>query len=156
MKLPFHRLWVRLYVLADRNQRAAWSLALVVLSAWAYLTYNKEPYLSYGKQPFPVKAYSVHPGEVVPMLVTRCNNSSKTQIYSIARTLERVTDGRQFVMPDSIVQVEPGCQTIESRANAVPFDAPQGRYRLLGLSQIQTDFRIHYVSWSSEQFEVVP
>ena len=144
----------RVYVFAHANQRAAWLLAILLFGYTLWGAYAKEPYLSYSGVPFPTLVSSVRAGETIPIQVSRCNASNVEQIYSIARSLERVKDGRQFPMPDSIVRIKPGCHSEPSYANTIPTDVPPDRYRILGLSQIQTDFRLHYVSWSSGDFEV--
>jgi len=154
----FARVYTRLFVFADRNSRALWLCAAVAVSAWAVATYNAEPWLSYKNVPFPALSNIVRQGEPVPLRVIRCNAMDTPQIYTVARTLEHVRSGRQFVLPDSIVKLEPGCTDETSLVNVVPRDPsmPLGTYRVLGLSQIQSEFRIRFVGWSSEEFEVIP
>lgn len=155
MTMPFQSFFKKLYIIADKYQKLGWALCLVAVAGGLYLVYDQEPYLSYPNTPFPVQTPYVRPGDTVVLTVQRCNNSKRDGIYQIARTMENIATGRQQVLSDSIVQVSPGCAEIASRANIVPVGTLPGRYRLLGLSQIQASFRIHYVGWSSQPFEVL-
>jgi hypothetical protein len=149
------RTYRRFFVFAEKHWRSSWVLALIGALWWALATYNEEPWLSYRNLPFEVAIPVVRPGEVIPLRVKRCNAEKTPQIYSIARTLENVRTGRQYVMPDSIVQLKPGCTEAISLANVVPPDVPFGRYKLNGLSQVQSSFRIHFIGWTSHEFEVI-
>jgi hypothetical protein len=149
------KIGTRAFVWAERHQLISWFLPLILGGYGFFHYYNEKPFLEYDHLPFEVTQPFVKAGDVIPLRVYRCNHSSTPQTYLIARTVENLDTGRQYVLSDSIVRLEPGCHEEVSLANQIPPSVPAGRYRILGLSQIATDFRVIYVPWSSQPFQVI-
>lgn len=134
-----------------------------------YSLFFEAPYLSYpdlplevmgkpGPEGFPI----IHPGEVVPIFVNRCNSSGHSHTYTIARSLENLDSLQTIVLPESLVPIKRGCSGSPSLANRVPRELfagipfPPGRYRIVGLSSVQGTFKTFLVPWSSSEFHVAP
>lgn len=130
--------------------------ALISMMLWVgWLLFLEPPWLSYRNLPFEVQAPTARPGELVPLHVVRCNATDAVQTYAIARSLENLDTGQYFVLPESLVQIRPGCHDETSLANRVPANGvPPGRYRIIGMAEIQGTLRTMHVPWWSRPFEV--
>lgn len=132
-------------------------LCLMAMSATVfYFLFFERPFLTYSNVPFPVTQPVIHPGDVVPLEVVRCNASNVTRTYTVSHTLESVPAGRNVVLPASPVTLPPGCTTALSLANELPANVPPGQYRLFGIAEVRGVLMVHYVEWYSKTFTVTP
>jgi hypothetical protein len=133
--------------------------ALLVVGQAAFIAYAafERPFLTYENLPFPTQTTMVKAGEVVPLMVRRCNNTSTTRVYLVTHELERL-DALQpnVILLAEPVPIQPGCTTGASRVNRIPAGTPPGKYRLVGAGIIEGSLRMLTVPWQSQPFEVVP
>jgi hypothetical protein len=136
---------------------AATSLAVMasLTLAFVYLLFFEEPYLTYTNLPFDVLEPEVAQGGLITLKVARCNSTSQTQTYTLARSLQNLDAGDYVVLQDSLVQVQPGCTEAVSLANKVPAEVTPGLYRIIGLAMVDGTIRSHKVFWYSKPFRVV-
>lgn len=130
--------------------------ALINLLCWgwlAWLVLFAEPFLTYGNSPFPVETPFVKPGEVAITLVTRCNSSAVSRVYTIAHELIDAQGNATLILA-STVGVSPGCHTDRNFRNIIPLGTPPGKKRLHGIAEVQGFLRTHLVEWYSQEFEV--
>lgn len=134
------------------------SLGGAMILSIAMLTYAmviEKSYLSYSGQPFVIVGGPFHRGDMVPMVVTRCNSDDVAHSYQLAHSLIEATTSAYTVLPPAFIQAPAGCQQAVSRVNALPNDLPAGRYRLSGGAQTTGIIRTFDVSWVSEEFDVL-
>lgn len=130
-------------------------ITLYIVAAVAlYFAFFERPFLSYPRLPFEPTKLFVKPGEVVPLQVLRCSSSATPRAYTIARSMQLISTGRHYVMPDILVEIKPGCHEETSLANHVPLGIPDGEYKIFGLSEVPGAWRTNYVSWQSGPFTV--
>jgi hypothetical protein len=130
---------------------------------------------SYQNSPFPVcradsegtqctlagPDYNFHPGDVVPLLVSRCysepfiSKDAKAG-YRVERSLVSDHDGITISMAPTFNQVDVGCSTDVVTIHAVPVETPMGVYHFEGASTVYGTFRTAVVVWRSNSFKVVP
>ena len=130
---------------------AAMLASLAIIFVWA--NYIEKPYLSYENLPFQVMT-KPKAGEVVELLVERCNRSKKAESYNTTRSLLNVTTKVPITLPDSRVTIEPGCFRGVSKLNKLPEKTPPGTYKLTGTALIQGSILRFEVPWYSEPFEI--
>lgn len=133
---------------------------IVLASANAFGVYQffyKKPYLTYENLPFPVLKDKVKAGEMVPVVVRRCNNDDVPHTYTLARSLERVDAPvrKRYTLESQSVYIEPGCGETTSTGPALPREIEPGRYRLSGHAEIRMGLQNFQVEWYSETFEVI-
>lgn len=129
---------------------------ILAIAMLAYAMFFEKSYLSYYSQPFMIVGGPFHPGEMVPMVVTRCNSDNVPHSYQLAHSLIEVTTSAYTVLPPAFIQAPAGCKQAISRVNVLPLDIPAGRYRLSGGAQTTGILRTFDVSWVSEAFTVLP
>lgn len=134
---------------------ASLAVMVSVTLVFVYLLFFEKPYLSYTNLPFDVLEPEVEQGALIPLRVVRCNDSNKTQAYTLARSLQNLDAGDYVVLQDSLVQVAPGCAESISLANRVPAEVKPGTYRVIGLAEVDGTLRSHKVFWYSKPFRVV-
>lgn len=133
---------------------------VVVVAIFMYMLFFQTPYLTYENLPFPTVIEQVAPGEVMPIQIARCNSDHVLHNYTTTRAIERVDpdkhgDPDYIMLPPSHVNIVPGCTTSISLLNRMPEHVPPGKYRLLGVAEVETPFRTHLVKWYSQTFQVV-
>ena len=134
------------------------AVVLTLVFVIFYFVFFEKPYLRYTNLPLPALKSSVHPGEVMPLHVARCNSDSVSHVYTLARTLERVTtngNARDYIlMRDLKVGIPKGCDEADSVMHVVPTETPKGTWRLIGTADVQGMLLHHTVEWYSVSFEV--
>lgn len=127
----------------------------VAIALWSvYLSVQPSP-LEYRNVPFPVDEPEVRAGEVITLTVDRCNHSGGLLIYEISRVLVNAETGARTQLGDSSSFMDPGCERITSKINAVPLETPAGRYWLDAVSIPHVGSRTWTVRWSTSVFKVV-
>lgn len=134
---------------------AAVGLALVVIGACLYGATMETPWLRYANLPFPVMG-PVAAGDALQLTVMRCNDSRVTRSYLVTHQLRNVVTGISVLLPDTVVEIVPGCTKSVSLLNVVPRDTPPGRYIVTGRALVHGLFGEHSVSWESAPFDVLP
>lgn len=133
------------------------TVSLTVGVIFYYLFFEKS-WLRYENVPFPALQTYTRPGSPIPIHVARCNDDSVPHVYTVARSLERVTkpnEPRDYVMlPDLSVQIMPGCSEGDTIAHVVPLKTQSGIWRIVGMSEVRGTLRSHLVEWYSVPFEV--
>lgn len=143
---------------ARRAQNAAVTLLLVMIATTAtlvYLLFLEEPFLSYRNLPFPALEPDVQQGRPIPLRVVRCNSTDRQQTYTITRSLQSLDTAEYVVLPESVVQLAPGCTESISLANRVPLEVKPGSYRVIGVADVRGTLRTHRVEWYSLPFRVI-
>lgn len=130
-------------------------LCLIVFAFGLYLwaSFLEKPWLEYKAMPWEVLP-PVKPGEMVPVVVIRCNHTNERRTYRITRNLVNVDTGLQYVLPSSESDIEPGCHRSVSKLSAVPPNVPDGTYVLSGIGHAQGRLKVHDVPWTTQRFEV--
>ena len=144
--------WANIYVII-----CTLMLCVVALSALCYTAFYKPPYLSYANNVFPLVGDKkiFHAGEVVKLMVARCNADPIIHSYTITHAIRR-EDGDYTILPATSAMIDPGCTSGISYINVLPSsDVRPGKYRLVGNAQIEGTFRQFAVYWESESFEVI-
>ena len=140
------------------NHRCISNIFLIALSIVAavalYFAFFEPPFLSYPRLPLAPTKRFVKPGEIVPLQVLRCSSSATPRTYTIARSMQLISTGRHYVMPDILIEIKPGCHDATSLAHHVPLGIPDGEYKILGLSEVPGAWRTNYVGWESGPFIV--
>lgn len=148
--------WHVVFVFLDRHAKWGWIIAALMFAANSWRYFYEVPWLSYQNTPFQVSGKNFVPGEIVPLRVVRCNNTTQTQVYEVIRTLQPISPlGRPYAMARTIIDLTPGCKDSQSLANQLPPDVIPGKYRILGVSEVDGVFRRYRVSWESQPFDVV-
>lgn len=127
---------------------------LAAVTAFFYVTFLEGPFLSYTQKTFIPLGGPFHPGDTVPLQVTRCNSDSRRHSYAVTHTLQSTRGGTPITLPEVYVQIEPGCKTAASRINILPKDLALGTYRIFGGGLVYGTVRTFDVEWSSDPFEV--
>lgn len=130
---------------------AAMLASLALIFVWA--NYIEKPYLSYENLPFQVMT-KPKAGEVVELLVERCNNSKKTQSYNTTRAVLNLKTKEVITLADARVSIDSGCHRGVSRLNKLPDKLPAGLYKISGVALIQGSILRFEVPWYSEPFEI--
>jgi hypothetical protein len=130
-------------------------ICAVIIATAAYFYLFERPFLTYQNLPFSLTRPVVSPGEVVPLLVNRCNTASTIKNYNTSHTLQEVHTRTYYVLSDQQVSLAPGCTVSTSMINVLPTAIPPGRYKLFGTAEVHGVLRTHYVDWYSEEFDVV-
>jgi len=127
--------------------------------------------LTYANVPFPVcsprsqaiclpltQGESFKPGDVVPILATRCINNllggESLFPYHVDRNLVSVTTNTRLILPDFGSAGPNGCTTSMSLANQLPIAVAPGDYYLEGISTAYGRFRTINAYWRSQVFTV--
>ena len=123
-----------------------------------YFVFFETPYLKYTNLPLPILGSNIHPGDVIPIHVARCNSDKVAHVYTLSRTLEKVANNgnaREYVlMRDLKIRVEPGCSEADSLVHIAPPETPKGQWILIGTADIQGRLVHHTVEWYSVPFEI--
>lgn len=146
--------------------QAHWRMTLaVVFSAMTFgivgvvlgYLFLEKPAIEYRNVPFPAPRQINHAGDVVPLVINRCNTTNKAINYSTTHTLKRIQGSMVFytVLPEVQIMAPPGCTFATSAINTLPLDLVPGRYVLFGTAEVRGTLRVHYVDWYSEEFDVV-
>jgi len=144
--------WANIYIII-----CTLMLCVGALSALCYTAFFKPPYLSYPNNVFPLVGDKkvFHPGEIVTLMVARCNAEPEIHSYTITHAIRR-QDGDYTILPATAAMIDPGCTSGVSYINVLPkSDLKSGRYRIIGNAQIEGTFRQFAVYWESEPFEVI-
>jgi hypothetical protein len=128
---------------------------IVVVGFYQWLFFFEPPWLSYKNVPFPPRQMQVQAGQPVALRVIRCNSDKFAHVYTVSRGLESLETGQFAVLPDTVVQIRPGCSDETSLANVIPPETAKGKYRIVGIAEIQATFRSIRVEWQSQPFEVI-
>lgn len=130
-------------------------IACAALLGWAL--FLEKPFLTYENLPFPPQIQKVRPGEVMPLVVRRCNSASSVRFYDVTHELRRVDRPEPpRIMKGERVKIDPGCRQGLSTVNEVPLDTPPGVYIAAGLGIVEGTVRTFAVPWYSQPFEVTP
>ena len=144
--------WANIYVII-----CTLMLCVSALSVLCYSAFFGAPYLSYPQYVFPLVGDKkvFHVGELVKLMVTRCNADPVIHSYTITHAIRR-DDGDYTILPATSAMIDPGCTSGISYINVLPAsDVKSGKYRLVGNAQIEGTFRQFAVYWESEPFEVI-
>lgn len=138
---------------------AVWLFALIVgNSLWTLLLADKfveKPYLTYKNLPFPVLQKQVFAGEIIPILVIRCNDTEEMQNYNTTRALENVVTKENFLLEEQRLLIKPGCTQSESRVNKIPPTVPPGKYYIYGTAEVRGHSHFLILDWRTQEFEVI-
>ena len=129
--------------------------AVLAISSLLYVTFIERPYLYYPNLPFKVVGQDFHAGEVVPIIVDRCNRDNVTHSYPVSHSLRNVNTNDFILLPPAYVSLEPGCSSPEGRLNRLPYDLPPGEYEIIGGASPHGTLRTFEMTWKSEQFKVI-
>jgi hypothetical protein len=124
---------------------------LVILDV-VYNYYFAPAPLTYPNLPFKPTKVSIKRGEIIPLIVKRCNSSENVLSYSIYHKLENVKT--EFEVLEISAALDPGCSTSTSPINQTPKTLPPGTYRIVAKSKVIGQFRDYTVPWTSGEFEV--
>jgi hypothetical protein len=135
------------------------ALVLIIIATFniavIYNMFYQKPWLTYENLPFPPMSIAGEPGQILPLLVKRCNNDSVPHVYEVTHSLESVGDNpRYYLLESQVLRIAPGCSEAVSLANRLPKQIPPGEYRLFGAAEIHSGFRSFQVEWHSAQFIV--
>ena len=130
---------------------AAMLASLALIFVWA--NYIEKPYLSYENLPFQVMT-KPKAGEVVELLVERCNSSKKAQSYNTSRAVLNLKTKEVITLADARVSIESGCHRGVSRLNKLPEKLPAGLYKISGVALVPGSVIRFEVPWYSEPFEI--
>lgn len=137
------------------------SLALLMMLATCailiYLLFIERPPIRYTNLPFPVTNKAVRAGDVIPLTISRCNDSNtRTTIFS-SRLLENTSNDQGVIVLEIIgLWVPPGCVTETVSTNRIPKSVQPGTYRISGIATVPGLIRNFFVPWHSEPFTVLP
>lgn len=130
---------------------------LVFITCGFYALFLEKSYLSYPNAPFPVQVTTLRPGDVIPLVISRCNADRIDHSYSVARALREVKTNRIVPMDPIYSMIPVGCHTASpSRIHKVPLDTEPGRYEFFGGAVTHGIVRTFDVIFRSEQFDVLP
>lgn len=132
---------------------AALALAVLGCVGWAFLF--ERPYLSYSNLPFPAVP-TVRAGEAVELTITRCSRSRSRRSYLTTHVLRNEASGLVALLPEVLVDIEPGCISSLSRINVVPASTAPGWYTVSGQARVDGLVVTHHVAWASTPFQVLP
>jgi hypothetical protein len=135
----------------------SFGLALVLAIAWAFF---QPPHLSYQGLPWevisgPDKIF--YPGDVVPVIVKRCNNTNHQVIYTVTRSIQRINGNLiedAYVFPDTRVSLEPGCKSAVSNIHILPKDIKDGTYQISGTATVNAPINNVELQFYSVPFKV--
>ena len=119
-----------------------------------YAIFFEKSYLDYPVQPFPIVSQVVKPGDVILMLVTRCNDSDSEKIYKITHVIRNISTGKTYLLADIDVPIHPGCVTETSLIHIAPKTLENGLYQVFGESHTNGIIRTFHVKYWSSIFEV--
>lgn len=134
--------------------RSTLLLAVGLFGLYMWAAYLEKPWLEYRALPWEVIP-PVRAGEMVPVVVIRCNHTSERRIYHVTRNIINVDTGVQYVLPSSDSDIEPGCHRSVSKLSQVPPNVPSGTYVLSGLGHVKGRLHEHKVPWTTQRFEVI-
>ena len=90
------------------------------------------------------------------LTVERCSRLSKISAYNTTHNLTPVAPAAdEILLPDLIIQIEPGCHRNVSRGNVITANTPPGQYVVHGIAVVDATIGKRSVPWSSGRFEVV-
>ncbi len=133
--------------------KSALLLVFGAFGLYLWAVYLEKPWLEYRALPWEV-IEPVKPGEMVPVIVLRCNHTGERRTYRVTRNLVNVDTGDQIVLPSSDTDIEPGCHRSISKLSLVPSNVPDGTYVLSGLGHAKGRLQVHEVPWTTQRFEV--
>lgn len=127
---------------------------LIISIFWAI--FFETPPLVYKQQPFIVASDRefFRPGEMVPLKVERCSSAKQTIVYHLTRTIKNVDTGVGTILESTDIALDPGCKVSVSVIHVLPKSLPEGRYTINGVAAVKGLVTTHYVSFSSEPFQV--
>ena len=129
--------------------------ATLAISSLLYVTFLERPYLYYPHLPFKVIGKDFHAGDVVPIIVNRCNRDKVTHSYIVSHSLRNVATNNFILLPPTYVSLEPGCASPVGRLNRLPGDLPLGEYEIIGGASPHGTLRTFELTWGSEIFKVI-
>jgi hypothetical protein len=130
---------------------------MVIVGRVQYQNLPKPSPLSYRNLPFPPSKKRLVAGEVVPLLVDRCNSSDEVISYRVSHRIESTTTRLSYVLPGPIEQeasLEPGCTPMESLINTTSKDLSEDWYKIIGTASLTYREHTYIVVWYSEKFYV--
>lgn len=130
------------------------ALITAALSTLLYFFVLEKPWLTYENIPFPPTIETVHPGDVMPLQVVRCNHDLVSHTYNLSHSLYEVNTHVYTLLPGVSAMISPGCADSISQLNRVPENTPPGRYILFGASEIDGTMRKFSVDWHSQEFNI--
>jgi len=144
-------------VLAYAGGAMILALAFTGSGVMTYALVLEKPWLSYTNIPFPAAQRKTYkPGEVVQLIVARCNSSNDVRVYRITHSLQRLDEPGWYVLPADEANMAPGCRAVTSSLNKIPLETVPGHYRVVGAGIVQGMIRDHVVPWASQSFYVTP
>jgi hypothetical protein len=140
--------------------RSIIAILLVIGSMLAIITWLavQPPAISYPELPFKIhgETHTFHPGEVVPIILIRCNRLQKPIMYEITRSLANISTNVTFVFPGTTKTIlAPGCAQSISVIHQLPKILESGVYQITGAATYKGPFNDIDVSFYSEPFAVV-
>lgn len=130
-------------------------MLVAVLSLLAWHDLLTAPWLSYPDLPLAIVNGKVKPGQVLQVVVSRCNASEEAKSYTISRELRRIKNDEVIPIPPRTTELAPGCFRDVIRLTQVPPGTPPGAYVMQGYSLIEGRLFPRAVRWNTEFFEVV-
>lgn len=136
---------------------AAVAMVNIIFALLAYEFFWADPPMTYNNLPFPVQVGVVRPGEIVPLTVSRCNNTEEPLVYSMSHSLVNLETRERFILSGLSAQdifLTPGCRVATSFAHRTPPDLTDGMYEIYGTARITGRTRDHLLIWHSVPFKV--
>lgn len=84
--------------------------------------------LSYRNLPFPTVQPSVRSGEVIEVVVDRCNSEPLPLTFILTRSLMNVATGEEIVLTSVTTTAVAGCSSVISTLTTIPRGTPSGNY----------------------------
>lgn len=148
----------KLYKDVEKAQKIAATFFIGSISSIAflilfYVSFDKAP-LSYKNVPFPVVNQVIHPGDSIPFRIDKCNRSDHATSYIVTRTLHSLDGNPSLLLGSSNIKLEPGCITVISEGAKLPDTVTPGKYKLMGISEVQGVVKPFKIEWQTEPFVV--
>lgn len=129
---------------------------LLFTGIFLYAIVFEQPYLSYPNLPMQTVGRTFQAGDVVPIVMQRCNNSSEAKTFVSSHALMNILTHRPTLPTLNLIEAKPGCTSVFiNTGNRLPIDTPPGVYHYAGRSEVNGILRTFDVIWSTQDFEVV-
>lgn len=128
----------------------------VTLIGSVFVIWFEKPFLEYTNLPFAVERTELHPGEVIPLSIGRCNRTLTPKVVTSTRWLENLGVDQGVLPMDVVVSsVEPGCHVATFLNHRVPDATKPGKYRIRGIASVPGLIKNFSVQWYSAPFTVI-
>ena len=134
---------------------------LGLLGITLYEHYIKPPYLSYTNLPLPINGAkpgelpSYMAGEIVPLIVARCNTDSVSHLYVISREMVPLDGSKPYLLKSELVPIEPGCHPAISNLHSSPAEATSREYFFRGYAELIGSSQTFHIPWQSVPFRII-